>query len=71
MSAISKPIAVSRQLRWWQKYRNQSLIVSLLFVLPALINFAVFRYYPMLWAALVMASTAAFIGSRSMFTTRS
>ncbi|KAA3646701.1 MAG: sugar ABC transporter permease [Chloroflexi bacterium] len=40
---------VGRQ-RWWQKYRNQYILVGFLFVLPALINFAVFRYYPMAWA---------------------
>jgi multiple sugar transport system permease protein len=51
MTAISKPITAPRRLHWWQKYRNQTLILSFLFVLPALINFAVFRYYPMLWAA--------------------
>jgi multiple sugar transport system permease protein len=37
-------------LRWWQKYRNQYILLGFLFVLPALINFAVFRYYPMAWA---------------------
>ena len=36
--------------RWWQKYRNQYILFSFVFVLPALINFAVFRYYPMIWA---------------------
>lgn len=51
MSALTKSIASTPNLRWWQKYRNQTLVLSLLFVLPALINFAVFRYYPMLWAA--------------------
>ncbi len=51
MAAISKPLPAPPKLRWWQKYRNQTLVISFLFVLPALINFAVFRYYPMLWAA--------------------
>lgn len=51
MTVSSKSIAAPRKLYWWQKYRNQTLIISLLFVLPALINFAVFRYYPMIWAA--------------------
>ncbi len=51
MSALSQTTVGTRRLYWWQKYRNQTLILSLLFVLPALINFAVFRYYPMIWAA--------------------
>lgn len=50
MSAITNQINVPGKLRWWQKYRNQTILLSLLFVLPALINFAIFRYYPMLWA---------------------
>ncbi|HZQ07811.1 MAG TPA: sugar ABC transporter permease [Anaerolineae bacterium] len=50
MSTRTQAFPQARSLHWWQKYRNQALIVSFLFVLPALINFAVFRYYPMLWA---------------------
>jgi ABC-type sugar transport system permease subunit len=36
---------------WWQKYRSRNYLIALLFALPALINFAIFRYYPMIWAA--------------------
>lgn len=33
------------------KYRRNNYIIAFLFVLPALINFAMFRYYPIIWAA--------------------
>jgi ABC-type sugar transport system permease subunit len=35
---------------WFQKQKNRNYIIAFLFVLPALINFTVFRYYPMIWA---------------------
>jgi multiple sugar transport system permease protein len=41
---------IRAQVGWWQRQKTRYLLVSLVFVLPALINFAVFRYYPMLWA---------------------
>ena len=41
----------SNVLRWWQKRRFRQSLIALLFVLPALINFSVFRYYPMIWSA--------------------
>lgn len=44
------PVAVHKPLHWWQKYRNRQAIFAFLFVLPALINFTVFRYYPIAWA---------------------
>jgi multiple sugar transport system permease protein len=50
MSTRTQAFPQARSLHWWQKYRNQALIISFLFVLPALINFTVFRYYPMGWA---------------------
>jgi multiple sugar transport system permease protein len=51
MSASASTFTKRRPIRWLQNYRNRNLIISLVFVLPALINFAVFRYYPMLWSA--------------------
>ncbi len=40
-----------QQVHWWQKRKFKEAFVALLFVLPALINFAIFRYYPMIWSA--------------------
>lgn len=42
--------AASGKTSWFKKQRNRNYIVAFLFVLPALINFTVFRYYPMIWA---------------------
>ncbi len=50
MSTISRP-SQSQNLRWWQKQKIRQSFIAFLFVLPALINFTVFRYYPMLWSA--------------------
>jgi multiple sugar transport system permease protein len=38
-------------IRWWQKYRNRNLVIAFLFVFPALLNFLLFRYLPIIWAA--------------------
>jgi multiple sugar transport system permease protein len=46
MTTLVNPVRT----HWWQRRRNINYFVSFLFVLPALINFAIFRYYPMLWA---------------------
>jgi ABC-type sugar transport system permease subunit len=46
MTITAKPTIVP----WWKKQRNRNYLIALLFVLPALINFTVFRYYPMIWA---------------------
>ena len=46
---ISKT-STSARLPFWKQHRFRYLAVALLFVLPALINFAIFRYYPMIWA---------------------
>lgn len=35
---------------WWQKQKYRNYLIAFLFVLPALINFTIFRYYPMIWA---------------------
>ena len=37
--------------KWWQKRKFQQSLIAFLFVLPALINFSVFRYYPIIWSA--------------------
>jgi multiple sugar transport system permease protein len=50
MSIISRP-SQSQNLRWWQKQKFRQYLIAFLFVLPALINFTVFRYYPMFWSA--------------------
>ncbi len=47
-AAIKSP---PTELKWWQKRKTQQSLIALLFVLPALINFTIFRYYPMLWSA--------------------
>jgi len=48
MTAIS--VRQNPKLYWWQKQKNQNYLIALLFVLPALINFTIFRYYPIAWA---------------------
>lgn len=50
MATTLPSIEDSSQLGWWRKHRTHYLIIAAIFVLPALINFAVFRYFPMLWA---------------------
>ena len=40
-----------RRIKWWQKYQNRNYFFAFLFVLPALINFFLFRYLPIIWAA--------------------
>jgi multiple sugar transport system permease protein len=37
--------------KWWKKQHNIEYIIGFLFVFPALLNFAIFRYYPMIWSA--------------------
>jgi multiple sugar transport system permease protein len=39
------------RLAWWRRKKFVDAITALLFALPALINFAVFRYYPIIWSA--------------------
>jgi len=39
-----------KPVHWWEKRKFKEAFISLLFVLPALINFAVFRYFPMIWS---------------------
>lgn len=43
-------IIQSTQVSWWKKRKYREALIALLFVLPALINFAIFRYYPMVWS---------------------
>jgi len=44
-------VARPKPLRWWQKHRNRVMLIGLLFVLPALVNFMVFRYIPIIGSA--------------------
>ena len=50
MSILSRT-SQSGEIRWWQKKKFRESLIALLFVLPALINFTIFRYYPMFWSA--------------------
>lgn len=50
MATLGQPLQVVQQ-QWWQKRKFKEAFVALLFVIPALINFAIFRYYPMIWSA--------------------
>lgn len=50
MSISSKDLQQNRPQQWWRRRRIREVVVSLLFALPALINFAIFRYYPMIWS---------------------
>ncbi|MGL4651108.1 MAG: carbohydrate ABC transporter permease, partial [Caldilineaceae bacterium] len=43
--------ATNHPMHWWQKHKNRRALIAFLFVLPALINFTIFRYYPILWAS--------------------
>ena len=36
--------------KWWRKRKVKESFVAFLFVLPAIINFAIFRYYPIIWS---------------------
>lgn len=49
MSTVSTSVEPG-QVKWWRKRKFSEALIALLFVLPALINFAVFRYYPIFWA---------------------
>ncbi|MEM6527225.1 MAG: hypothetical protein AAF653_02965, partial [Chloroflexota bacterium] len=53
MSAALEPTkdieSLDEDVRWWQTYRFRYAAVAFLFVLPALINLIVFRYYPIFW----------------------
>lgn len=45
-----KTVSLSSQcLPWWKKRQWREALTALLFVLPALINFAIFRYFPIIW----------------------
>lgn len=47
---VSATATQGSTLRWWQQHKNRRALIAFLFVLPALINFTVFRYYPIAWA---------------------
>jgi len=36
---------------WWKKLKYKNYFIAFLFILPALIQVALFRYYPIIWAA--------------------
>ena len=51
MSAISGTVSKQRpEVSWWRKRGVREALVAFLFVLPALLNFTLFRYYPIAWA---------------------
>ena len=50
MSIVNSNIERSKQTQRMPRYRRNNYIIAFLFVLPALINFAMFRYYPIIWA---------------------
>jgi ABC-type sugar transport system permease subunit len=41
----------TKRLKWWKGKKLKDALTALLFVLPALINFSIFRYYPIIWSA--------------------
>lgn len=40
-----------KKIKWWKKKQIMEPLIAFLFVFPALLNFAIFRYYPMFWSA--------------------
>ena len=48
---VSTEMIQQQTVRWWQKRKYREAFIAFLFVLPALINLAVFRYYPIIWSA--------------------
>ncbi len=50
MAETSK-LPVGQPIPWWKKRKFTDAITALLFALPALINFTIFRYYPIIWSA--------------------
>ncbi len=48
-TSLQQPAASAQSRGWWQNYKFRYGLVAFLFVLPALINLAVFRYYPIIW----------------------
>src|SRR5581483_4788345 len=67
MSTSTRAFSRTSRLHWWQNYRNRALLISFLFVLPALINFAVFRYYPMIWATWISFWQYSLLGGFKQF----
>ena len=47
-SSVSSPEI--KKIKWWKKKQNMEVLIGFLFVFPALLNFTVFRYYPMIWS---------------------
>lgn len=50
MATVSPPIATVHTIPWWQRRTTRNYIIAFLFVLPALLNFTVFRYIPIFTA---------------------
>jgi ABC-type sugar transport system permease subunit len=48
--AVTTNIPAGQPIPWWKKRKFTDAISALLFALPALINFAIFRYYPIIWS---------------------
>lgn len=48
---VSTEMMQPQIVHWWQKRKYRETLIAFLFVLPALINLAVFRYYPIIWSA--------------------
>ncbi len=49
--AVASKTTQTGELKWWKKRKFQQYLIAFLFVLPALINFSIFRYYPIIWSA--------------------
>jgi multiple sugar transport system permease protein len=49
MAAISK-LEIPRA-PWWKRKKFKDAFTAILFALPALVNFLVFRYFPIIWSA--------------------
>lgn len=47
---ISNPVISEKPIHFWKKRKFIQYGIAFLFVLPALVNFAVFRYFPIGWA---------------------
>lgn len=48
--AIASKLEVPK-LPWWRRRKLRDALTSLIFVLPAIINFSIFRYFPIIWSA--------------------
>lgn len=51
ISQAVKAVNPLPQVGWWHKHKNRNYVIAFLFVFPALLNFFLFRYLPIIWAA--------------------